>query len=509
MSEKYIEEIISLLPQRLSCEKTKKFNGIIHLVLSGKIKYSISIENCKCIINEGIQGTAFCNIACSTKTFIDIITARIKPEFAIMSDKLKSDKKPFAKRFFYSFQKITLQELNANKISQHPKGILSGLRILDFSRLLPGPLATLFMADMGAEVIKIEHPTFHDSIRDYPPFIGEDAINYDALNRSKKSFVIDYTCPDGLKIIEKLVLKSDILIEQFRPGQMAQYKLDYNSLKKINPKLIYVSLTGYGQSGPYSQKAGHDLNFLAISGLLGMTGSPEKPSIPIAQVADIAGGSYPAVVGCLAALWSLQKTGKGQHIDVSMLDGVMPLMTFPITDSLSLNNRFERSEYLLSGMLPNYNVYECSDGKFIALAAIETKFWERFCVMAGKPEWRSILYSENSKVLKNKLSLLFKEKKRNEWVEMAKNIDMCLSPVLELHELENDPQLQHRQMIIESQTNKGTKFKTVGFPIKFSDYSAPLISVAPTISQHTEALLKELKISKPKIEELRKNGVIK
>ncbi len=509
MPEKYIEEIILLLPLHLNCEKTKNFNGIIHLVLSEKIKYSINIDKSSCTITEKLIGDAVCIIKCSSKTFIDITTARIKPEFAVMSNKIKSDNINFAKRFFSFFKKITLEELLENRILQQPKGVLSGLRVLDFSRLLPGPLATLLMAEMGAEVIKIEHPSFFDSIRDYPPYIDNEAINYDALNRSKKSFVIDYTCPDGRKIVEKLVLKADILIEQFRPGQMEQYKLDYSSLNKINPKLIYVSLTGYGQSGPYSQKAGHDLNFLAISGLLGMTGSPEKPSIPIAQIADIAGGSYPAVIGCLAALWSLQKTGNGQHVDVAMLDGVMPLMMLPITESLSLNNRLGRSEYLLSGMLPNYNVYECSDGKFIALAAIENKFWERFCVMADKSEWRSILYSESPIALKNKLSILFKEKKRSEWVEMAKNIDICLSPVLELHELENDPQLKHRQMIINSETNKGTKFKTIGSPIKFSEYSTPSISKAPEISQHTEAILKELKISNPKIEELRKNRVIK
>src|SRR5690606_432194 len=218
------------------------------------------------------------------------------------------------------------------KIRPQLNGPLKGITVLDFSRLLPGTLATIFLADMGADVIKIESPKNPDYIRFFPPHIDDNSAYYYALNRNKKSLSVDYSKPQGLEIIYALVKKADVLIEQFKPDFLAKFGLDYETLKTINPKLIYASITGYGQQSSLSDFGGHDLNFMAISGLLSLNGTEEEISIPAFQTADVAGGSYMAMNAILAALFQRTKTDKGAYLDIAMTDCVVPLAALALAE---------------------------------------------------------------------------------------------------------------------------------------------------------------------------------
>jgi alpha-methylacyl-CoA racemase len=248
---------------------------------------------------------------------------------------------------------------------------LSGIKILDLTRLLPGPMCTLHLADMGADVIKIEDTVAGDYARFIPPMQHKNSFFFNSVNRNKKSVAIDYTKEKGRELFLKFVETADVLVESFRPGLMAKFGLDYNTLKKINPRLIYCSITGYGQTGPYSDKAGHDINFCAYAGVLHKKN--EKPSIPNFQIGDSIGGTLNAAMGILAALVQQKMTGEGQYIDVAMMDGVLA----HATTSLAQINNGEHG--FLTGALPCYAIYETSDNKYMALGALEFKFWERFC----------------------------------------------------------------------------------------------------------------------------------
>jgi len=369
-------------------------------------------------------------------------------------------------------------------------GPLKGLRILDFSRLLPGPLAALLMADMGADVIKVENPDTPDYIRYFPPPVNGESAFYLSLNRSKRSLALNYASSEGKQIVYRLAKNADIVIEQFRPGVMAGMGLGYDDLKKVNPKIIYVSITGYGQDGPYAQKAGHDLNYIGYSGLLGVTGESGKPPvIPGGQVADVAAGAYMAVSGALAAVYAREKTGHGQQVDVAMLDCVMPVTTLQTAQYYATGKNPERGTFALSGGIANYNVYECADGKYVALGALEPKFWEQFCDLVSMPEWKIRLLDtgEAMETLKKEVASVFKKKTRAEWLQISEGKDACITPVLEMSELENDPQIQHRRMIVESPAG----FKSIGIPLKFS-HSKPLVAChAPKLGQDTVSILKE------------------
>ncbi len=318
---------------------------------------------------------------------------------------------------------------------------LKGKRILDFSLLLPGPLATDLLAKMGAEVIKIEHPSKLDETRHYPPFKNGEALLYTMLNATKKSIIIDYRSKEHRPQILQMVREADILVEQFRPEVMQRWGLAYEDLKKVNPNLIYISLTGYGQKGPYALKAGHDLNYLACTGVLDLIRDERgKPVIPGVQIADVAGGSYMLVTACLAALVE----GKGQYIDIAMLDGVAPLLTFPYAQLLGGVNPQEIR--LLNGGLVNYNVYPCKGGQWVALGALEVRFWNRFCLAVEKPDWQREHFGElsTSVFAYDLVEALFLTKTREEWADWAAEKDVCLSPVLTLEEVPKDAQIKAR-----------------------------------------------------------------
>lgn len=257
---------------------------------------------------------------------------------------------------------------------------LSGIRVLDFSTLLPGPLAGLLLAEAGAEVIKIERPGVGDEMRTYQPRFGDDSVNFALLNRGKQSIVLDLKAPDAVARLRPLVESADVLIEQFRPGVMDRLGLGYEAVAAINPRIIYCSITGFGQTGPRRNMAGHDLNYLALAGLLSLTADGTgAPSMPHATIADIAGGSYPAVINILLALLQRQRTGRGCYLDVSMTDNLFVLSYWGLGNGFAAGDWPRPGAALTTGGSPRYRIYRAADSGYLAVGAIEQRFWDVFC----------------------------------------------------------------------------------------------------------------------------------
>lgn len=257
---------------------------------------------------------------------------------------------------------------------------LSGIRVLDFSTLLPGPLAGLLLAEAGAEVIKIERPGVGDEMRTYQPRFGDDSVNFALLNRGKQSIVLDLKAPDAVARLRPLVESADVLVEQFRPGVMDRLGLGYEAVAAINPRIIYCSITGFGQTGPRRNMAGHDLNYLALAGLLSLTADGTgAPSMPHATIADIAGGSYPAVINILLALLQRQRTGRGCYLDVSMTDNLFVLSYWGLGNGFAAGDWPRPGAALTTGGSPRYRIYRAADGGYLAVGAIEQRFWDVFC----------------------------------------------------------------------------------------------------------------------------------
>ncbi|MGB0369198.1 MAG: CaiB/BaiF CoA transferase family protein [Flavobacteriales bacterium] len=305
---------------------------------------------------------------------------------------------------------------------------LKGYRILDFTKLLPGPLATIWMAQQGAEVIKVESPQSPDPVRFYPPMKDGVSVYYTTLNAGKKSLSIDYRSEEGKEAILKLVETADVVIEQFRPGVMEAFGLDYETLKARNQKIILVSITGYGQGGEMASFPGHDINYLGYSGMLdAQRDSDGNPIISAAQLADVAGGSMMALNATTSALLHRERTGEGQHVDVSMTHNVSVLQTMRIAEEMATG---ESGGYL-SGAIASYNIYKCSDGRHVALGALEAKFWQKFCNLIGHPEWGGRLME---KELIAEVAELIATQPMNYWTDKLEHEGVCFSPVLTVQE---------------------------------------------------------------------------
>lgn len=391
---------------------------------------------------------------------------------------------------------------------------LEGIKVLDLTRLLPGPYGTMLLGDLGAEVIKIEEPEQGDYARWNPPQINGIGSRHLLLNRNKKSITLNLKRPAGKEIFLKLVQdNADVLIEQFRPGVMDRLGLGYKDLEKINQRLIYCSLTGFGQNGPYQNVAGHDINYIGLGGILGITGEKDGPPvIPGIQIADLVGGGLYAVIGILTALIAREKTGRGQYVDVSMLDGVVSLIPDAAALYFAEGRAPGRGERRLTGGLPQYQVYRTKDGKYLAVGALEEKFWANLCRGMGKPEWADKIPRENDPrcaEIKKEMAEIFLTKTRQEWIDLLMFRDTCLAPVLTLEETFQDPQVRHRNMLVEINHPRAGKIKQIGVPIKFSATPGEVSAPAPEIGEHTEEILKKLGYAEEKIGQLRQEGVIR
>jgi crotonobetainyl-CoA:carnitine CoA-transferase CaiB-like acyl-CoA transferase len=346
------------------------------------------------------------------------------------------------------------------------KGSLEGIKVIDFSTLLPGPLASLFLSETGAEVIKIEKPGVGDEIRLSNPQWGEQSVSFSLLNRGKKSLSLDLKDPKNLKILIPILKEADIIIEQFRPGVMKRLGLDYESIKKINQDIIYVSITGYGQYGPKSMVAGHDLNYIGNAGLLSISMGRENDTVvPPALVADIAGGSYPAVINILLALRKRDLNKEGSYIDLSMTENLFPFMFWGLGSGFAHNKWPGNSDGVLSGGSPRYNIYKTSDGNYVAAAPLEDRFWNKFCEAIELPKKFIKMQNDQEKVIKE-IRKIIGQKEKNYWLDVFNKADCCCSIVKSIEEAINDNHFKVRK-IFENKiiNNLGEEIPALPIPI--------------------------------------------
>ena len=346
------------------------------------------------------------------------------------------------------------------------KGSLEGIKVIDFSTLLPGPLASLFLSETGAEVIKIEKPGVGDEIRLSNPQWGEQSVSFSLLNRGKKSLSLDLKDPKNLKILIPILKEADIIIEQFRPGVMKRLGLDYESIKKINQDIIYVSITGYGQYGPKSMVAGHDLNYIGNAGLLSISmGGENDTVVPPALVADIAGGSYPAVINILLALRKRDLNKEGSYIDLSMTENLFPFMFWGLGSGFAHNKWPGNSDGVLSGGSPRYNIYKTSDGSYVAAAPLEDRFWNKFCEAIELPKKFIKTQNDQEKVIQE-IRKIIGQKEKNYWLDVFNKADCCCSIVKSIEEAINDNHFKVRK-IFENKiiNNLGEEIPALPIPV--------------------------------------------
>ncbi|WP_167495126.1 CaiB/BaiF CoA transferase family protein [Eubacterium maltosivorans] len=388
------------------------------------------------------------------------------------------------------------------------EGALEGLKILDFSTLLPGPFATTMLADLGAEVLKISGPGKPDIVLDYPPFIEGTTVsaNQAWLGRNKKTMLLNLKKPGAVEVVKKLIMEYDIVMEQFRPGVMEKLGLGYEALAEINPRLIYCSLTGYGQTGPLSHRAGHDINYLARSGNMAQAGRAETgPVLTNMQVADVAVGSMNSVIGILAAVQYRNRTGKGQRVDIAMLDGLIPFNGMDGTAFLAAGKVPKREGERLNGGCM-YDFYETKDGQYLSVGALEPKFWAEFCHCIGREDLiEGSVWPEDVKAVKEVIRGILKEKTRDEWMAVFDGCDVCVEPVLSVQEaLLEDAHIRAREMVVEVELplSDGKKVPQYGTAVKLSESPAQYRFGGYPVGYHTEAVLKALGCSDDAIESL-------
>lgn len=386
------------------------------------------------------------------------------------------------------------------------KGPLSSLKVLDFSTLLPGPFASLLLADMGAEVLRIESPTRVDLVRVLPPFDGDSSTSHAYLNRNKRSLALDLKHPEALAVVHKLVAEYDIVLEQFRPGVMDKLGLGFEALKAINPRLIYVSITGYGQTGPYKDRAGHDLNYLALSGLASYTGRRDTGPLPLGvQLADVAGGSLHGVIGLLAAVIARQSTGQGQHVDISMTDCAFSLHAMAGAGYLGAGVEPAMENQALNGG-SFYDYYRTRDGRWLSVGSLEPQFMQQFCAVIGRPELAGRGLSpkpEEQKALKREIEIEIEKHDLAEWQQRFAAVDACVEPVLKLSEAVAHPQLQARGLVTDVPRAGKPAQAQLACPIKFSTGLQAPRHTGVAVGAHSAEVLREIGYGEAQIAELK------
>lgn len=384
-------------------------------------------------------------------------------------------------------------------------GALDGLKVLDLTTLLPGPYATTMLGDLGAEILKVSAPGKYDQVLGFKPVIEEDGLTATTawLGRNKKTILLNLKKEKAVKAVKKLILEYDILVEQFRPGVMKKLGLDYETLKAVNPALIYCSITGYGQSGPLKDRAGHDINYISRSGWMASSGRKEQgPVLYNVQIADVMCGSMNSVIGILAAVHYRNRTGRGQFVDVSMLDGVIPLNTMDGTAFLAGESAPEREgNYLNGGIF--YDFYETKDHQYMSVGALEPKFYRNLCEALGCREvLESDLQAKDPGAVKAIFRNRFLKKTRVEWEEIFAGADACVEPVLSLKEAAEDPHLAERGMWPEIELPSGKKVRQIGCPIHLSECPPEYKSAGSIIGKDTEDVLQRLGYSREEAKDM-------
>lgn len=380
--------------------------------------------------------------------------------------------------------------------------LLQGVRILDLTRLLPGGYASQLLADLGAEVLKVEDPWQGDYLRWMKPYLPgtKESALYWSLNRNKKSLKLNLKSKEGQEAFLRLLVRYDIVLEGFRPGVMDSLGLSYQELKKNNPSVILCSISGYGQDGPYRLRSGHDINYMALSGALGLAGkSGEAPVSSAVQVADIGGGGLMAVIGILSAYISRQKTGRGQYIDVSMLDGVVSWMTMLYAQQAATDLTVKRGEGMLNGGQVCYGVYETKDRLFMSLGALEPKFWQKFCKSIDRPDLINKQFARDSNVA-IEIERIFKSRTQDEWVNFFQDKDVCCEPILELSEARQHPQLKERNLFITLRHPDGSSVECVRNPLRFPEEQVFPDHAPPDFGEQTVEVLRKAGFTEEEIQ---------
>ncbi len=384
-------------------------------------------------------------------------------------------------------------------------GPLASLKVLDFSTLLPGPFASLMLADMGAEVLRIESPTRMDLLRVLPPHDHGTSASHAYLNRNKRSLALDLKQAEALEIVRALVKDYDILLEQFRPGVMERLGLGYEALKAINPRLIYVSITGYGQTGPYKDRAGHDINYLALAGVASYTGRRDTGPLPLGvQLADVGGGSLHAVVGLLAAVIARQHSGVGQYLDVSMTDCSFSLNAMAGAGYLACGVEPEWENHVLNGG-SFYDYYRSRDGRWMSVGSLEPAFMQQLCAALGRPELAALGLDP---ALKQALQVEFEKRSFDELCELFATVDACVEPVLSFSEALEHPQLKARELVSQVPRGDGSAQAQMACPLKFSEGLPEPRHIGVAVGAHSDEVLVELGLSAQRITELRQGKVV-
>lgn len=361
---------------------------------------------------------------------------------------------------------------------------LTGIRVLDLTRLLPGAYCTQLLADMGADVIKVEEPGTGDYMRWTPPLIDGQSALFNALNRNKRSITINLKAGPGRDVLLSLVDTADVLVEGNRPGVMDRLVLGWDVLHARNPKLVMCSITGYGQDGPFATRAGHDLNYMAIAGALGLNGARGGPPVPLSvQVADIGGGGLQPAVAILGALVGVQRGGEGRWIDASMTDGAVSWLAMVFAERAA-GERVTRGDQRLAGRFPCYRVYECKDARYYSVAALEPKFWNALCQALERPDLIELQYSEDVDTQAT-LEKIFLSRSRDQWEQKLSRLDACCEPVLDLDEVASHPQVTARRLL-----ERGAQ------------------GSAPGLGEHSEEVLREIGFDQKRIDFLRSHQLI-
>lgn len=400
-------------------------------------------------------------------------------------------------------------------------GALTGTTVLEFTRVSPGAFCTMILADMGADVIKIETPpTIHEAGGSgiSPQDARRAAFSY--VNRNKRSLGLNLKTPQGQHLLHQLVAEADVLVEGFRPGVMQRLKADYATLSPINPRLIYCSLSGFGQNGPYRDLPAHDLNYLAISGVLNLIGPADRPpAIPLNLIADYGGASMHGVVGILLALYARHNTGRGQHVDVAYLDATISLLAAtPLMEAMFSEHHIpRRGAGPYTGQYAFYTTYETKDGKLLSVGCSEPWLWNNLCTALGRPDLsryargpEHLTRAANAEEIhvREQLQAIFGQRTRDEWLAFLADKNVCIGPVNTIAEVFADPQIRHRQMLLEARMPDGETVQQVGIGLKLSDTPGSVRHLGPCLGQHTDEILATLGYSAAERQQLREQHVV-
>ena len=378
-------------------------------------------------------------------------------------------------------------------------GALSGTTVIDLSRLLPGPYCSMILADHGARVIAIEDKRFL-----------ADGLFFNIINRNKEHMTLNLKTAEGKEIFFRLLKNADVVLEGFRPGVVDRLGVDYKTVRQVNPRIVYCSITGYGQNGPYRDRVGHDVNYLSFAGVLNLIGEPDRPpSIPGVQIADIAGGGMNAVIGILLALMARGKTGQGQYIDISMTDGMVGLLPTALFFSQLTGQEPRRADGILSHRYACYNTYETADGQFLSIGAVENRFWKKLCEVLKVPDYAALQYDDQRRgEILDFMRATFRKKTLDQWEATLGDLDICWGRVQSLSEVLEDPLFREREMVVEINGPDGKKTKTLGVPVKLSDTPGSVRTAPVGFGESTAGILGEIGYTPEEIDALAAKKVI-